>query len=117
MGLLSVVRWINAPVENRFEIIFVHKVLNKCSVIIHPYTEFDSVEYSEICFLIIPVTMLRAGLFAVRLNRSKRFFLLKTSRPVQGPTQPLTQWVLGVVSSGVEQPGLKLTTHYHLNEE
>ena len=118
MGLLSVLRRINAPFENRFVIIFVHKVLNKCFVITIPYTKFDSDEYSENCFLIIPLTRLRVGLFAVRLETERRgFFLLKTSRPVQGPTHPFMQWVLGAVFSGVERPELKLTTHYHLNEE
>jgi len=97
----------------------VPKVLNKCSGITLPYTKFDSAEYSEICFLIISLTRLRAGLFAVRLETEAGggFFFFTTTRPVQGPTQPLMRWVLRVVSLGVERPGLKLTTHYHLNEE
>jgi len=85
MGLLSVIR-INAPFENRFVIIFVHQVLNKCSVITLPYTKFDSVEYSEICFLIIPLTRLRAGLFAVRLEAEARgFFFSKLLDLFRGP--------------------------------
>jgi hypothetical protein len=43
------------------------------------------------------------------------FTLTSVSRPALGPTQPLVQWVPGVLSPGVKRDrGVTLTTHPHL---
>jgi hypothetical protein len=41
------------------------------------------------------------------------FLVTTASRTALGPTQPPIQWVPGVLSLGVKQPGMKLTTHLH----
>jgi hypothetical protein len=40
-------------------------------------------------------------------SKVKNFLFSTMSRPVQGPTQPLVQWVPGALSPGVKQPGLE----------
>jgi hypothetical protein len=43
------------------------------------------------------------------LSRAKIFLSSVTSRSALGPTQPPIQWVMGAL-----YPGVKLTTHLHL---
>jgi len=48
------------------------------------------------------------AVWLVILQRTLGIFLFTTvSRPGPGPTQPLIHWVPGVLSLGVEQPGLE----------
>jgi hypothetical protein len=48
-------------------------------------------------------------------QRQKIFLLAPASRPALGPTQPLIQWVPGVLSPGVKRGrGVTLTTYPHL---
>jgi hypothetical protein len=50
-------------------------------------------------------TTFRAQVSIPDRDNDDRFLLSTASRPTLGPTQPLTQWVPGVLTTGAKQPG------------